>query len=162
MEAATVTLGVIALTALAAWIGEAAVLNFIILPGIKALDEEGRAAFISRYLPRFFHMATVLALTAVLSGLAARALGSFSLEVSIPVLSGGSPAVIIALILIAALTCFHLAAQARMRPVAKSLSVSPNSEKLRSLTRFLSIVPRIGLGVIVAAFVLLTAELLSG
>ena len=49
-----------------------------------------------------------------------------------------------------------------MRPVAKSLSVSPNPEKLRSLTRFLSIVPRIGLAVIVAAFVLLTAELLSG
>ena len=162
MEAATVTLGVIALTALAAWIGEAAVLNFIIVPGIAALDEEGRAAFIARCLPRFFHMATVLSLTAVLSGLAARVIGSFSPAVPIPVLTGGSPAVIIASILIAALTCFHLAAQARMRPVAKSFSVGPNPEKLRSLTRFLSIVPRIGLAVIVAAFVLLTAELLSG
>ena len=161
METAAVTLGVIALTALAAWIGEAAVLNFIIVPGIAALDEEGRAAFIARHLPRFFHMATVLALTVVLSGLAARTIGSLSPEVSIPILTGGSPAVIIASILIAALTGFHLAAQARLRPVAKSFSVNPNPEKLRFVTKFLSIVPRIGLAVILAAFVLLTAELLS-
>ena len=161
MAAAAVILGVIALSALAAWIGEVVTLNFIIIPSVKALDEEGRAAFIARYFPRFFAMATVLSLTTVLAGLAARLTAAGAPAVTNPILTGGSPPVIAGLILIAVLACFHMVAQARMRPAALSLAENPNPEKLRSITRFISIVPRIALAVILCAFVLLAAQLLS-
>ena len=162
MEATAITLGVIALVALAAWIGEVVTLNFIIVPGINALDEAGRAAFIGRYLPRFFWMATVLALTTVLSGLGAGLIVAYGPEIPHAVPAGGSPEVLIASILIAVLACFHLVAQSRLRPIVESFAGTPDPEKVGFVTRFLGIVPRIGLVVIVGAFVLLMIELLTG
>ena len=162
MEATAIALGVVALVALAAWIGEVVTLNFIIVPGINALDEAGRAAFIGRYLPRFFRMATVLALTTVLSGLGAGLIAAYGPEIPHAVTSGRSPEVRIASILIALLACFHLVAQSRLRPIVESFAVTPDPEKVRFVTKFLGIVPRIGLMVIVGAFVLLMIELLTG
>ena len=162
MEATAIALGVVALVALAAWVGEVVTLNFIIVPGINALDEAGRAAFIGRYLPRFFRMATVLALTTVLSGLGVGLIAAYGPDIPHAVPVGGSAEVLIAAILIVALACFHLVAQSRLRPIVESFAVTPDPEKVGFVTRFLGIVPRIGLVVIVGAFVLLMIELLTG
>ena len=49
MQILAVILSVIALTALVAWLGEAIILNFIVIPAVRVLDEAGRTEFIGRH-----------------------------------------------------------------------------------------------------------------
>ena len=154
MEALAITLGVIVLVALALWCGEIVVLNFIIIPAIHVMDEQEKAAFTGRYLPRFVNIATILALTIVFSGLGAWLAATFGLQT--PSGIWGSPLLQIAAILIAMLASFHLVAQSILRRITKSfLSDSLHKKKLQFITRFLGTVPRIGLVVIISSFVLI-------
>lgn len=169
MQILAIILGVISITGLAAWLGEVIILNFIVIPALKARNQSGRAEFrvefIGRHFPRFFDMATLWALTTVLAGLGAAFIAAFYLET--PNTIFGSPLVRIAAVLIVLLAGFHLVAQSRLRPViksfaAESFTANPEQKKLQFVTRFLGIAPRIGLAVLASAFILLMLELLSG
>ena len=133
MNYANIGSNFIALTALAAWLGEMVILNFIVIPAVKVFDEAGRMEFIGRHFPRFFALATLWALTTVLAGLGAGLIAAFHLETTI----FGSPLVRIASVLIVLLAGFHLVAQSRLRPMIKSFgaksakSFAVNPEKLQ-------------------------------
>ena len=117
-QALAMILGVISITGLAAWLSEGIILNCIIIPALKGLNQSGRVEFIGRHFPRFFDMATLWALTTVLAGLGAGFIAAFRLETPNTIL--GSPLLRIAAILIILLAGFHLVAQSRLRPIAKS------------------------------------------
>ena len=84
MQILAMILGVISITGLAAWLGEVIILNCIVIPAVKALNQSGRAEFrvefIGRHFPRFLDMATLWALTTVLAGLGAGFIATFLLE----------------------------------------------------------------------------------
>lgn len=150
----------LALLAGAAWIGEVVTLNFIIVPSLLCMPEKEKASFLSRFFPRFFRMASVLALTSIL-------MGGTALFTSVPVhtvaayLYGGQGLLLsLGITLILVLSAFHFVVESRLRPLALSLQDNPEPRKIRFLTRFLSVVPRIGIFIITAGYSLITLALI--
>ena len=130
---------------LAAWVGEVATLNLIVVPNLNSMEQPDRAPFLSRFFPGFFRLATVFAISTIAFG--AAAILSADRAARPVTLIGG------ALVLVLAL--FHFVIESRLTPVARSLASNPEPGKVRFMMRFLNIVPRIGIVVIVSGFALL-------
>jgi uncharacterized membrane protein len=134
-----------------AWLGEVVAVVFILVPILVRLDLERRGWFLSVVFPRVFRLASILSATAVTAGaLLYLASNEWSLNLGrltserwgISILIGGSLGL--------ALTVFHFVVEGRIEPVVVRAASGEIDED--RLVRFLTIVPRIGLAVLVVIF----------
>ena len=134
-----------------AWLGEVVAVVFILVPILIRLETERRGWFLTTVFPRVFRLASVLSLTAVTAGallyLASNdwnlALGRLVSEPwGVSILIGGSLGL--------ALTIFHFVVEGRLEPVVTRAASGEIDET--KVIRFLTIVPRVGLGVLVVVF----------
>ena len=52
----------------AGWFGEVVVINFVLIPALSKLDRETREKVVTNLFPKIFNLASVLSLTALVSG----------------------------------------------------------------------------------------------
>ena len=139
----------------AAWLGEVIVINVVLVPSLNSVPEEDRGSFIAKVFPRLFRLASVLALTALLSGLAMSYLITEWQGLDDALTTRWGVAILVGGILGLLLATFHFVVESRLRPLASSLDQAPSPEEVDQVMRFLRIVPRIGMVVIFAAFLLM-------
>lgn len=134
-----------------AWLGEVTAVVFIIVPVLVKLGADSRGWFLSTVFPRVFRLASVLSATAVAAGAGLYlATNDWSLDLDRLVADRWGISILIGGTLGLALTVFHFVAEGRLEPlVAAAEEGGIDDEKL---VRFLTIVPRIGLGVLVVVF----------
>ena len=134
------------------WLGEVAVINFILIPVLGTLGIEERRRFLTSVFPRVFRMASVLSLVVVISGLTLVTMitsGDFAMLLEDrwghAILFGGTLGVL--------LTLFHFFMENRL---AKQIGVGceylPSDAQLADVHGKLKIVPRGGLLVISTIF----------
>ena len=139
----------------AAWLGEVVTINFVLVPALSRMDLAERGRFVRRVFPRVFRLASVLAATTLLAGLALgimmtgwRELDVFlSSRRGLALLAGGALGLLLAL--------FHFLAERRLRPQVLAARETLDREAIEAVTRMLRVVPRLGLGVMVAIFLLM-------
>jgi uncharacterized membrane protein len=141
--------------AAAAWLGEVVTVVFVLAPIALRLKGNDRTRFISKVFPRVFQVATVLALLTLAAGAWLNYLmtGWRDLPAYIassrgaPILAGGILGLLLAL--------FHFVVEGRLEPRLRQLPESDSDPQAARLLRFLTVVPRIGLAVIVLIFLLM-------
>jgi uncharacterized membrane protein len=134
-----------------AWLGEVITINFVLLPVLLKMEKENRGPFIRQIFPRVFRLASILSVSAILSGAFMsylitgwKNLGSLlNTRWGIGILIGGSLGL--------ALTLFHFLAESRLEPVA----VKADEADVEKIISALKVVPRVGLGVIALVVVLM-------
>lgn len=139
----------------AAWLGEVATVVFILMPYVRQLHGEPRSAFVSKVFPKVFRWASVFATTTLLAGLALnyRLTGwhnlpaYFSSARGLPILIGGLLGLLLA--------AFHFLVEGRIEPGVARLLDTRNAAQEQKLVTFLTIVPRVGLGILVLVFFLM-------
>lgn len=130
------------------WFGEVVVINFILIPVLGTLDVPERRRFLTTVFPRVFKMASVLSVTAVLTGL----LMVFTMtDGDLTRLTEGrwGRAILFGGSLGTLLTIFHFFMENRL---AKRIGIGceyvPSDEDLANVHSKLKIVPRGGMLVI--------------
>ena len=134
------------------WVGEVAVINFILIPVVGQLNVASRRTFLTTVFPRVFRMASLLSSTAVVSGLTLLTMmtqGSFGVLLEgrwgNAILFGGTLGIL--------LTLFHFFMENRL---AKKIGVGceylPSDEQLEDVHSKLKVVPRAGMLVISTIF----------
>ena len=139
----------------AAWLGEVVTVVFMLVPLISRLPLTERGRFVAAVFPRIFRLASVFSITTLLAGVVLnymltgwRQLGSyFSGLRGVALLTGAVLGLMLAL--------FHFFAESRLEPHVLSLADNADEETLRTLTKYLRIIPRVGLGVIITIFLLM-------
>lgn len=134
-----------------AWLGEVITINFVLVPALLKMDIENQKEFVRKTFPRVFRLASVLSLTAILSG----ALMSYLItgwqnlpqllgtRWGLGIFGGGSLALLLAL--------FHFLVESRLKPIASSAT----EEDVEQIITILKIVPRAGLAVILLIVLLM-------
>lgn len=137
-----------------AWVGEVITLNFVIVPALIKMRSDSRGTFIRQIFPRVFHLATVLALTAVISGATMSYLltGWKNLDELIGTRWGMGIAIGGGLALL--LTLFHLFIEERLEPVAMTADVDSEVDIDRTIL-MLKIIPRVGLAILLLIVLLM-------
>ena len=140
--------------AASAWFGEVVVINFVLIPVLAKYDAETLKRFLTTVFPRIFTLASVLSLTAVISGAALVYLitdGDLALLTEgrwgLSILIGGSIGL--------ALTLFHFLLENRL---ARGIGLGRrdiSDEAITDVHAKLKTIPRLGLGVITATYVLM-------
>jgi len=137
-----------------AWVGEVITINVVLLPALKKMDKDIRGAFIRQIFPRVFHLASILSLTAIVSGATMsylmtgwQNLGSLiSTRWGAGILIGGSLALL--------LTLFHFFVESRLEPIA--IKADDGTElDIEKFLAVLNVVPKIGLGVLILIVLLM-------
>ena len=139
----------------AAWIGEVLVINVVLVPSLQSTPVEQRGGFIARVFPRVFRLASILALVALSSGLGMSYLAAGWTGLDLIIRSRWGLGILIGGILGLLLAVFHFVVESRLKPIARSLDETPDEKEVERVMRFLQIVPRVGMLVIVAAFILM-------
>jgi uncharacterized membrane protein len=141
--------------AAAAWLGEVVAVVFVLAPASARLTGTDRAAFISRVFPLVFRLASALAVITLLAGAALnflltrwQNLGSYAATLrGGAIILGGSLGLLLAV--------FHFVVEARLESRVQSLLGAGDETAVNRVTRFLTLVPRVGLAVLLAVFILM-------
>jgi len=141
--------------AAAAWLGEVLVVVFVLAPAAMKLSRSERPAFISRLFPGVFRLATVLAVTTLIAGAWLNYLITRWQHLDFYIASQRGAAIVLGGILGLLLAVFHFVVESRLEPKVQSLIDARDDGTLDRLSRFLALVPRIGLVVLVAVFLLM-------
>jgi hypothetical protein len=136
----------------AAWLGEVAAVVFILVPAVRRLPAADRVGFMIAVFPRMFKLASVLAFVALAAGAALnylltgwRDLGAyFATPHGQLIALGGGLGLLLGL--------FHFTAERKLEPAVTGLAARSHKDLERTL-KFLTIVPRIGLAILVIVFV---------
>ncbi len=134
------------------WVGEVAVINFILIPVLGKLDVDQRRNFLTTVFPRVFRMASVLSATAVITGLSLVTIitkGDFGMLLvgrwGHAIAFGGTLGTL--------LTLFHFFMENRL---AKKIGIGceyiPSDAQLADVHHKLKIIPRGGMLVISTIF----------
>ena len=137
-----------------AWLGEVLTINLVLLPVLFRMKADARGAFIRQIFPRVFHLASVLSLTAIISGAAMsylltgwRNLGELiGTRWGMGILIGGTLALL--------LTLFHFLVESRLEPIAVAADQAPESD-VEKIIAVLKVVPRVGLIILVVIVLLM-------
>ena len=138
----------------AAWLGEVVTVNFVLLPALVNMKKDTRGIFIRQIFPRIYRLASVLSLTAIISGAVMSYLITgwknlpvlFGTRWGIGILIGGSLALL--------LTLFHFYVESRLEPI--TVTADKGSEiDVEKIISVLRVVPRIGLIIIVLIVLLM-------
>jgi uncharacterized membrane protein len=133
--------------ALATWIGTVIFLNLIIIPLLSKFDVQERGKFIGLVFPRVFYMATIIAALVAVSGVMTLMVANDIGDANTTTRVGAG--------LIALLIAFHMLVVWRLLPMAKSVREHSDPATVHKLHRFLKIVPRFGLIILLTGTVLL-------
>ena len=137
-----------------AWVGEVIAINVVLLPALKNIDKDIRGKFIRQIFPRVFHLASVLSLTAIISGATMSYLITgwknlaelFGTRWGMGIMIGGSLALL--------LTLFHFLIESRLEPIA--FKADDGSEiDVEKFIKVLDIVPKIGLIILILIVLLM-------
>jgi uncharacterized membrane protein len=139
----------------AAWLGEVITINFVLIPMLFRVALQDRRRFIKDVFPLVFRLASILSLITVAAGLALNYLITewryldiyFTTTRGIAILVGG----LLGLFLIV----FHFALQRRLEPLIDALNDESGEEDVQAVARYLQIIPRLGLGVMILTFILM-------
>lgn len=133
----------------AAWLGEVVVIVFVLVPAVLRMPAARRPEFIASVFPRIFRLASVLALLTLAAGAGLnyqltgwQNLGAyFASPRGIFIAIGGGLGLVLGI--------FHFTAERRLEPGVSRLA--GRCEAARIL-KVLTIVPRLGLGVLLVIF----------
>ena len=139
----------------AAWLGEVLVINAVLIPSLQSTPVEQRGGFIARVFPRAFCLASFLALVVLSSGLVMSYLATGWKDLDLIIRTRWGLGILIGGLLGLILAIFHFVVESRLKPIARSLDGAADEKDVERVMRFLQIVPRIGMFVIVAAFLLM-------
>lgn len=136
-----------------AWFGEVLVINSVLIPSLKKMDQNTRNIFITTVFPKIFKLASHLSLIAVITGIHlvvsltdANLSNLLSGRWGVSILGGGSLGIF--------LTIFHFFIENKL--VKKfGISNKGDSEILEDVHSKLKILPRFGLVVISTIFLLM-------
>jgi hypothetical protein len=142
----------------AAWLGEVAVVSFLLVPVLSHLESDKRTWFLAVIFPRVFRLASILSLTTILAGAALNlSLSGWQVDVALArltssrwgwsILAGG--------LLGLGLTFFHHIMEHRFEPHMRATLDEPDDAEFAIIVRRLQIIPRVGLGVLVLTFLLM-------
>ncbi|MDJ0923980.1 MAG: hypothetical protein QNJ77_05415 [Acidimicrobiia bacterium] len=135
----------------AAWLGAVVTVVFVLIPAAVQAEVERRRWFLANVFPRIFRLASVVSLTVVIAGAALwLASNDWSLNLGALFDSRYGLSILIGGTLGLALTVFHFVAESRLQPMVASIGRGELDD--REVVHFLRIVPRVGLGVLLAAF----------
>ena len=137
-----------------AWLGEVTTINIVLVPALLKMSPDTRRTFIRQVFPRVFHLATVLALTALVSGAAMsylvtgwRTLGQLlGTRWGNGILIGGSLGLLLAL--------FHFFVESKLEPIAVLTEDDEAFDADRILT-VLKVVPKVGMGILALVILLM-------
>lgn len=137
-----------------AWFGEVVTINLVLVPALTRMGEAQRAAFLGRVFPKLFRLASILSLTAVLSGLVmfvTKFSGHWDLVFATwsgrAFVAGGSLAIL--------LTAFHFLVEPRLGKMIEAVAREPGDSLATRVVKLLRVIPRAGLGVITGIVLLM-------
>lgn len=134
-----------------AWLGEVVVVVFILVPIVTRATPDRRGWFLATVFPRVFRLASVLSATAVLAGgLLWLASNDWHLNLGSLVSERRGLSILIGGTLGLGLTLFHFIAESKLEPMA--IRVGSGEADDDTLVRRLTIIPRVGLGILVVVF----------
>lgn len=137
-----------------AWVGEVITINFVLVPALLKMKKETRGAFIRQIFPRVFQLATVLSLTAILSGAAMSYLITGWKDLDEWLLTRWGVGIFVGGLLALLLTLFHFFIESRLEPIAVTADAQSEIDVDKIVT-ILKIVPRIGLGILISIVLLM-------
>jgi uncharacterized membrane protein len=137
-----------------AWLGEVITINFVLFPALIKISRESRGKFIRQIFPRIFQLASILSLTAIVSGTAMSYLITGWRDLSellntrwgLGIIIGGSLAFL--------LTLFHFFVESRLEPLATTADEGSEID-IEKIIAVLRIVPRIGMIILVLIVLLM-------
>ncbi len=137
-----------------AWLGEVITINFVLVPALIRMNKAARGTFIRQIFPKVFHLASVLSLTAIISGATMSYLISgwrnlpelLATRWGASIFGGG--------ILAFLLTLFHFFVEIRIEPIAVTADESTEVD-IEKITKVLNSVPKVGMGILVVIVVLM-------
>ena len=144
--------------AAATWLGEVIVINVILVPVLGQLKAENRKWFMAAIFPRIFQLASVAVATALLSGAALNlSMSGWQVGKAITRLSSGrwGISILIAGTLGLTLGLFHFFAESRLEPQITAGDDGDESVDFAAVLRHLTILPRVGLGILLTIFFLM-------
>jgi hypothetical protein len=115
------------------------------------LAERGR--FLASAFPRVFRLASALAGMTLLAGVVLSYMMTGWRQLDVILTNGRGIALVVGGLLGLLLGLFHFLAESRLEPRIQSASESRNEEEIEAISRLLRIIPRLGLGVMLAIFV---------
>lgn len=131
------------------WLGEVLVVIFVLAPAVNKVQGATRVAYLQETYPRVFRLASVLSLTAVISGVGVYlARFNWSLQLAPLVETRWGLWILVGSSLGVLLTAFHFFAEAKLEP-AISQSVEPAD--VNRMVWIVTVVPRIGVFVLLGA-----------
>jgi uncharacterized membrane protein len=142
----------------AAWLGEVAVVCFLLVPILAHLDKDKRTWFLAAVFPRVFRLASVLSLTTILAGAALNlSLNGWRVDVAFARLTSTrwGWSILVGGFLGLSLTFFHHVLEHRFEPHVLGTHDDPDDAEFAVIVRRLQIIPRVGLGVLVLTFLLM-------
>lgn len=139
----------------ASWLGEVAVVNFVLIPVLARLEPEKRGWFLAAIFPRIFRLASVLALTTVLAGAALNlSLSNWQLDVALARLTSSrwGWSILFGGLLGLGLALFHFIAERRLELRVATAVDHPDDEAFALILRRLKIIPRAGFIILLLIF----------
>lgn len=133
----------------ASWLGEVITINFVLVPALAKLTEAERARFIAAVFPRVFKLASVLSLTAVCSG-AVLFMLRFGSNWQAVWHTPFTRVLAIGAVLGLLLTTFHFVVEPRLSKLIYAAKAQGNIAATEMIHSRLRVIPRAGLGVLVA------------
>lgn len=138
----------------AAWLGEVVTINFVIFPVVAMMDLDQRRRFIIKLFPPIFNLASILSLITIAAGLLLNYLMTEWRQLGGYLSTSSGMAIFIGGLLGFLLTIFHFFAEKRLERRIVKLE-DGSIEEVEIITRYLRIIPRVGMIVIFIIFALM-------
>ena len=136
----------------AAWLGEVLLIAFVMVPSIATMDVKARASYIGTVFPRVFRMASIAVALVLLSGLYMNYLLTGWQNMLGYIQSFRGMMVTIGGVLGLLLGVFHFVVEARIEGRVIRLAEEIDAGELESILRYLRIIPRVGLVILIVVF----------
>ena len=131
-----------------AWFGEVLVVVFILVPIVRRATPDRRSWFLATVFTRVFRLASVLSATAVVTGgLLWLSTNDWHLNLDRLVSERWGLSILVGGALGLGLTLFHFVAERKLEPMAVRAGSGGIDDEV--LVRRLTIIPRVGLGILV-------------
>ena len=137
-----------------AWLGEVITINIVLLPALIKMRQENRGTFIRQIFPRIFRLASVLSLTAIISGASLSYLVTGWKNLDELVGTRWGSGILIGATLALLLTLFHFFIESRLEPMAISAEEASEVDVDRVI-KVLNVVPKVGMFVLVLIVLLM-------
>lgn len=136
----------------ASWLGAVALINAVIVPALAKIDRPARREAVAELFPRIFKFASVVSVTAIVSG-GLLFYNRFSSDWSAIWSTPTGWGILIGATLATVLTAFHFVAEPRLEGLVRE--ARGHERTLERVMRALKIVPRAGLAVLIAIILLM-------